>query len=85
MAAVVQRDEILTDLASESGLTARASTFDRRDLLRGVAERMPSGATVAQIEATADSCSAHPNVVTLVDPGVGPGLWDDRDPPATAR
>jgi conjugative relaxase-like TrwC/TraI family protein len=60
-------------LFGPAGLTARASTFDRRDLLRGVAERMPSGATVAQIEATANQLLAHPNVVTLVDPAEASG------------
>ncbi len=59
---------LAADLLSPSGLTAKASTFDRRDLLRAVAERMPAGATVAQIEATADQVLTHPEVVTLIAP-----------------
>ena len=59
---------LAADLLSPTGLTARASTFDRRDLLWAVAERMPAGATVTQIEAMADQVLTHPEVVTLIAP-----------------
>jgi len=72
--APIERDEILSDLVSEVGLTERASTFTRRDVLRAIAERVPAGATVAQIEDMADELFTRPHLVRLVEPGSGPGL-----------
>ena len=60
--------------SAPTGLTARASTFDRRDVLRAIAERMPAGATVAQIEAMADDFLTHPEVIRLLMPATGAGL-----------
>ena len=45
------------------GLTAQASSFDRRDVLRGICDRLPAGATVAGIEAIADRVLARADVV----------------------
>src|SRR5579875_4051284 len=48
-------EALAAELASPlGGLTARRSSFDRRDVLRAVAERSPSGAHPAQVRATTD-------------------------------
>lgn len=52
-------------LLSAEGLTAHASTFDRRDVLRGLAERAREGATVAELGAAADVVLGAPGVVCL--------------------
>jgi len=70
---VGERDEILAELVSEVGLTRQASTFTRRDVLRAIAERVPAGATVVQIEDMADELFARPDLVRLVESD-GPGL-----------
>ena len=55
---------LFDDLVGPDGLTAHASTFDRRDMLRAIAERLPDGSDIATIEQIADrpwttpSCSA---------------------------
>ena len=71
--AAIERDEILDELVSEVGLTRQASSFTRRDVLRSIAERVPAGATVAQIEDMADDLFARPDLVRLVETD-GPGL-----------
>ena len=48
-------------LLSPTGLT-RQSSFDRRNVLNGVAERLRNGASVAYIEAIADRLLCHPDV-----------------------
>jgi conjugative relaxase-like TrwC/TraI family protein len=68
------QDRVAEQLLGPEGLTARASTFDRRDVLRGIAERMPAGAPVAQIEAMADDFVTRPEVVRLLMPATGAGL-----------
>jgi conjugative relaxase-like TrwC/TraI family protein len=68
------QDHVAEQLLGPNGLTAKASTFDRRDVLRGIAERMPAGATVAQIEAMADDLLARPEVIRLMMPATGTGL-----------
>ena len=68
------QDRVAEQLLGPEGLTARASTFDRRDVLRGIAERMPAGATVAQIEAMADELLTNPEVIRLLMPATGTGL-----------
>jgi hypothetical protein len=39
-------EQLAEALLSETGLTQRRSTFDRRDLLRGICERLPAGMPV---------------------------------------
>jgi conjugative relaxase-like TrwC/TraI family protein len=68
------QDRVAQRLLGSNGLTARASTFDRRDVLRGIAELMPAGATVTQIEAMAGELLTHPEVVPLMMPTTGSGL-----------
>lgn len=50
---------------SPRGLTAQASTFDRRDVVRAFAERARSGATLDEIESFADALLQRAEVVTL--------------------
>jgi conjugative relaxase-like TrwC/TraI family protein len=58
-------DGLFARLAGPEGLTARASTFDRRDLLQGIAAGLPAGATVAEIEALADRFVLLPEIQAL--------------------
>jgi hypothetical protein len=59
-------DGIGAELLGSDGLTERASTFDRRDLLRGICERLPDGATVSQIEDMADAILERREAVRLL-------------------
>jgi conjugative relaxase-like TrwC/TraI family protein len=68
------QDQVADALLGPDGLTAKASTFDRRDVLRGIAERMPTGATVAEIEAMADALVTRSEVVQLINPIKGTGV-----------
>lgn len=43
------------ELVEAEGLTAQASTFARRDVLQAIATRLPTGASIADIEALADT------------------------------
>jgi len=52
-------------LVGPDGLTARASSFDRRDVLRAWCDRLPFGAAVSTIEALADHTIAAPQIVAL--------------------
>ena len=45
-APTVDENQIVDDLISSEGLTAKRSTFDPRDVLRGVCEALPGGAHV---------------------------------------
>ncbi len=52
-------------LLSPEGLTARASTFGQRDVLRAVASALPDGAFVAEVKALAQQVLGAPEVVPL--------------------
>lgn len=54
-------------LLGPDGLTERASTFDRRDVVRALASAYPNGATVALLEAHADAILRHNDVVKVID------------------
>ncbi|MDP8928372.1 MAG: relaxase domain-containing protein, partial [Actinomycetota bacterium] len=47
-------DGLVDDLVGREALTEKSATFTRRDVLQAVAERLPDGATVEQVEALAD-------------------------------
>jgi conjugative relaxase-like TrwC/TraI family protein len=66
-------EAMFTEIAGPTGLTAKSSSFDRRDVLRAIAERAGAGMTVSEIEALADRFLEHPGVVRLI-PSNGPGL-----------
>jgi len=62
---------LAAQLVGADGLTAQASSFDRRDLLRAVCQRLPAGAPVPEVEALADEVLDHPEVVRLAPTGAG--------------
>ena len=47
-------DRLTAELAGPRGLTERAATFRRRDLMAAVAERAPGGATGGEVQAVTD-------------------------------
>jgi conjugative relaxase-like TrwC/TraI family protein len=53
------------------GLTAHSSAFERRDVVRALAEGLPRGALTAEVEELADLVLGRPEVVAL--PSIGPG------------
>jgi len=79
-------DMLAAVLLGPDGLTAHASSFDRRDVLRGLAERAPDGACVAELEGVADQLLAYPGVVRLDGPVPGQRIRraDGRTVPTTA-
>ena len=58
--------DIADGLAGPSGLTAQASTFDRRDVICAFAGAARQGATLQEIEAFAHAFLADPRVVALI-------------------
>jgi len=68
------RAELFAHLAGPEGLTARASTFDRRAVLQSVAQALRTGAPVSDIEGLADAFLASPEVVRILDPEAQVGL-----------
>lgn len=63
------QEGLVRKLASADGLTQQASTFGRRDVVRGIAEAS-AGADVAEVEALADGLLGRPDVVVEVAPSV---------------
>jgi conjugative relaxase-like TrwC/TraI family protein len=66
-----EREAMYDHLASPEGLTERASTYTRRDVVLALADRLPTGAPVADIERWADAYLASDRAVLLADPLVG--------------
>jgi conjugative relaxase-like TrwC/TraI family protein len=60
-------------LLGPAGLTARASTFTRREVLRGWCEQLRHGADVTEVERLADRLldPGHPGTIQLTGPGGG--------------
>lgn len=71
---VDEQAELFAHLLSGDGLTAQASSFDTRDVLRAVAEHFREGGTVEEIVALAEAFLELPEVVRLVEPEVSIGL-----------
>ena len=65
-------DAIRERLLGPDGLTKRASTFDRRDVVRACCEQFDEGADVVAIEELADAILADPEVVPLRPEECGP-------------
>jgi conjugative relaxase-like TrwC/TraI family protein len=61
-----QLEALFTHLAGPTGLTRQASTFDRRDVLRALAEQLPTGAPVTRLERLVDEFLDRPDIVPLV-------------------
>lgn len=64
-------DELVGHLVGPDGLTAHHSAFERRDVARALAEGLPRGASVVNVEALADRVLQRPELVAL--PSVGRG------------
>jgi hypothetical protein len=64
-------DRITGDLLSPEGLTARESTFERRDVVRAITEHLSDGASLEDIERLADRVLRDAGVVELGAPGRG--------------
>jgi conjugative relaxase-like TrwC/TraI family protein len=60
---------LMARLRSSDGLTAQQSSFDRRDVVRAVAEAARDGASLREIEAFADAFLSDDEIVTLAEPG----------------
>jgi conjugative relaxase-like TrwC/TraI family protein len=58
-------EALFEELADEHGLTAKRSTFTRRDVIQALCERLPDGAEVAVVERLADRFLASPEAVVL--------------------
>jgi conjugative relaxase-like TrwC/TraI family protein len=56
---------VFNELAGPTGVTEKDSTFDRLDLLRAIADRLPLGAPVEVIEQVADAFLDRPDVVPV--------------------
>ena len=66
-----EAERIAHDILSPEGITARESVFERRDVVRALAERLPEGAALCDIEALADRLLGRPEVVELSAIGRG--------------
>jgi conjugative relaxase-like TrwC/TraI family protein len=58
-------DEVFGELAGAHGLTRQASTFERKDVVEALAEKMGAAATAARIDELTDRFLASPRVVVL--------------------
>jgi hypothetical protein len=74
-------DRMAAKLAGRNGLTAQASTFDRRDVVEGFAGRAQDGATLEEVEGFADAFLRSSAVVPVVAKGP-PG---DASDPTSSR
>jgi ATP-dependent exoDNAse (exonuclease V) alpha subunit len=66
----VDRARLFAELAGPAGVTARRSTFDRRDAIKAVCQRLPAGAPVGAVVGLVDGFLACDQVVG----------WGDADP-----
>jgi conjugative relaxase-like TrwC/TraI family protein len=72
--------ELVGTLLGPDGLTVQESTFERRDVVRAVAERLPDGAHLDAIEAAVEHVLARPVAVALDCLGRGgEGLHTTRE------
>jgi conjugative relaxase-like TrwC/TraI family protein len=77
---LTEEGETREPLLGPAGLTERASSFDRRDVLQAVADASPRGATVAELERRADLLLTDERAV-----GLEGGRWTTFDLLATER
>jgi ATP-dependent exoDNAse (exonuclease V) alpha subunit len=67
------------ELLGPDGVTAHSSTFRRRDLLRGICDRLPDGAPAVDIQAFTERLLNHADIVRLAgEPGLG-SRFDERE------
>ncbi|MGH9124321.1 MAG: MobF family relaxase, partial [Acidimicrobiales bacterium] len=60
-----RREKVVGGLLAADGLTAHASSFDRRHVLQGAAQAAARGAHLSEMTATADQVLADPEAVEL--------------------
>jgi conjugative relaxase-like TrwC/TraI family protein len=68
-------DSLTTTLIAPDGLTAQESAFERRDVVRAIADRLPNGGSLDDIEQLADRVLDHAGVVALAVNGRGGELF----------
>jgi conjugative relaxase-like TrwC/TraI family protein len=66
-----QGESLAADLLAPTGLTAQVSAFERRDVVRAVAERLPDGGHLGRIEELTEMILTDPGVVRLRGEGSG--------------
>ena len=64
-------ERIASEILEPEGITAHESVFERRDVVRAVAERLPEGAALRDIDALAARLLSSPEVVELSALGRG--------------
>ena len=74
----VDEIELFAALAGPDGVTSRRSTFDRRDVVKAVCDRLPSGAPVEQVMELVSGFLDHEAVVG-VGHGEIPSRWTSLD------
>jgi len=70
--------EILDELAGPTGVTERRSTFDRRDVVKAICDRLPAGAPVDHVLDLADEFLAS-DVVVAIGNAEPPSRWTTLD------
>jgi conjugative relaxase-like TrwC/TraI family protein len=63
--------ELVAQVIGPEGLTAGAAAFERRDVVRGLADALGEGASVELVESMAESVLARPEVAALASVGRG--------------
>ena len=70
--------ELYDELAGPEGVTTRRSTFDRRDVLKAICDRLPAGAPVDDVLELADGFLVEESVVAVGDASP-PSRWTTTD------
>jgi conjugative relaxase-like TrwC/TraI family protein len=70
--------ETVDAAAVEDALTARASHFDRRDVIQAVADQLRAGAPAAEVEGVADAFLARDSIVAVGESAKGPRFTTER-------
>lgn len=72
-------ESLFDSLASANGLTAQTSTFARADVIKAVAEALPEGGKLSDVETVADAFLQHSDVIPILP--TQPNTDDLRDLP----
>lgn len=70
VAGTAEAEELLAVLASADGLTAKASTFGRREVLQAICSALPDGGDFPDIVALAEAFLGSEHVLALGRPSV---------------
>lgn len=74
----VDEIELFAALAGPDGVTSRRSTFDHRDVVKAVCDRLPSGPPVEQVMGLVNGFLDHKAVVVVGEAEV-PSRWTSLD------